>query len=108
MTSVPLPTHEDIHAAYIQGEAAVVVLIDGLCQVIHSFGRRIQALEDQSAKNSRTSSKPPSTDGYHKPHSHNQRIKSGKKSGGQIGHDGHTLRQVTSQIRWLPTRSITV
>src|SRR3990167_6687912 len=95
MKSVQLPTREDIHVAYIQGEDAVVTLIDGLCQVIRSFESRIQALEDQAGKNSRNSSKPPSTDGYRKPHPHNLRTSSGKKSGGQTGHPGHTLRQVT-------------
>ena len=94
MISFSLPTHEDIHAAYIQGEDAVVALIEGLFQKIHSFESRVQSLEDQVAKNSSNSSKPPSTDGYHKPHPHNLRTSSGKKSGGQKGHLGHTLRQV--------------
>lgn len=94
MSSVQLPTREDIHAAYVQGEDAVVSLVDGLFLLIHSFESRIQALEDQVAKNSHNSSKPPSTDGYHKPNPHNLRTSSGKKSGGQKGHPGHTLRQV--------------
>lgn len=94
MTSVPLPTREDIHAAYVQGEVAVAALIDGLCLVIRSFESRVQALEDQTGKNSRNSNKPPSTDGYRKPHPYNLRTESGKKSGGQKGHPGHTLRQV--------------
>ena len=94
MTSVSLPTREDIHTAYVQGEDAVVALIEGLFQGIHSFESRVRALEDQVAKNSRNSSKPPSTDGYHKPNPHNLRTSSGKQSGGQKGHPGSTLRQV--------------
>lgn len=99
MTSVSLPAREDIHAAYVQGEDAIVTLIDGLCLVIRSFESRIQALEDQVAKTSRNSSKPPSMDGYHKPHPHNLRTTSGKNSGGQKGHPGHTLRQVNNPDR---------
>ncbi|MDR1236269.1 MAG: DUF6444 domain-containing protein, partial [Holosporaceae bacterium] len=41
-------------------------------------------------KNSGNSSKPPSTDGFRK--IQNSREKSVKKSGGQIGHKGHSLK----------------
>lgn len=51
---------------------------------------RIKELEDRLNKNSRNSNKPPSSDEFVKPKS--QRKKSGKKSGGQKGHKGHTLK----------------
>jgi len=85
-----LPSDEEIGAAYDQGKEAVIALFH---QTLGKLAERIQRLEDQIAKNSGNSSKPPSSDGLKKkPKSLRQ--KSGKKSGGQAGDSGHPLKAV--------------
>lgn len=94
MPSSQMPTSEEVRVAYRQGEEAVVLLVDNLTAVIRALEARVQVLEDQLAKNSGNSGKPPSSDGVKKPHPISLRPSAGKKSGGQLGHDGHTLRAV--------------
>ena len=92
MEPLHLPSDEEIGAAYDQGKEAVIELFH---RTLGSLAERIQRLEDQVAKNSGNSSKPPSSDGLKKkPKS--LRHKSGKKSGGQPGHRGHTLQAVAT------------
>lgn len=57
---------------------------------IESLTSRVKSLENQVSKNSNNSSKPPSTDGFKKK-TKSLRTKSGKKPGGQEGHEGSTL-----------------
>jgi len=56
---------------------------------------RIAELERRLGLNSSNSGKPPSSDGFKRPSRvTNQRQQTGRKSGGQKGHEGTTLRQV--------------
>ena len=55
---------------------------------------RVKYLEDRLAKNSRNSSKPPSTDGLSKPTPKSLRPRGKRKPGGQKGHKGRTLLMV--------------
>ncbi len=107
MTLPPLPTPEEIHAAYLQGEPAVQALFVRVLSVVAQLAERVQALEDQLHKDSHNSHKPPSSDGLAKKlaKSRSLRHRSGKKSGGQPGHPGVTLALVdnpTDRQVWAP------
>lgn len=92
-------TEEQAKSLYHQGEEAVVAILLDLF-------RRVQMLEEQVAKNSNNSSKPPSSDSLSKPPlkpmPQSLRKKTGKKPGGQKGQAGKTLLPVENpdQIVW--------
>ena len=94
METLDLPTEEEVRAAVRAGEEAVITLVASLVKVIEVLAARQQALEDQIAKNSHNSGKPPSSDGLNKPAPKSLRKRSRKKSGGQVGHIGYTLKPV--------------
>jgi len=104
---------ERVREIYPQGQDAVaelvVTLIAELAAQLESVAVRVAALEAENATlrrenatlraqlgtNSHNSSKPPSSDGPGiKPHPKSQRVRSGRKPGGQPGHPGHTLALV--------------
>ena len=65
-----MPTDEDIHTAFEQGEAAVMALfhqvvghVAALAQQLAQQGALLQELQARLAKSRRNSSKPPSSDG---------------------------------------------
>ena len=77
-------------------------LIGLLWSMLQGQGRQIVALQLQGAelqsrlnKNSRNSSKPPSSDGLNKPAPKSLRVAGEKPTGGQKGHPGSTLCQAT-------------
>lgn len=75
-------------------ESLVAIILE-LREVIAEQAVRIQVLEDQLAKNSQNSSKPPGSDGLKKqPRRRSLREKGKRKNGGQKGHKGHTLAMV--------------
>jgi transposase len=91
MEPIRLPNEKEIKAAYEEGKEAVLKLFQDTFVVL---AERIQRLEDQLAKNSRNSGKPPSSDGFDKPAPRSLRKRSRRKSGGQKGHIGHKLGMV--------------
>ena len=77
-------------------------LIRVLWSMLQAQAKQIAALQSQVVelqsrlnKNSRNSSKPPSSDGLNKPVPKSLRVAGEKPSGGQKGHAGNTLRQAT-------------
>ncbi len=75
--------------------ASLIELILEMKQLIVEQQLLIQALRDQLAKDSHNSSKPPSSDGLKKQKTRSLRRKGQHPLGGQLGHKGDTLKQVT-------------
>lgn len=117
-------TEESIIKSYNEGIDAVITLVKDLNHQMGSltseintlnsemsalkivnleFSARIAELEARLNKNSNNSSKPPSTDGYKKKIKNN-RVKNGRTSGGQEGHEGHTLLKVENPDYRIDTR----
>ncbi len=72
----------------------LIALVGALQAEVATLRARVVELEAQLRANSRNSSKPPSSDGLGKPAPRSLRKPSGRKPGGQPGHEGQTLRQV--------------
>ena len=64
--------------------------------IIAELQNKIKELEERINKDSHNSNKPPSTDDPYKKQTKSQRMKSGKKPGGQPGHPGTTLKRVAN------------
>lgn len=73
----------------------LVDIIMILQEQVQMLTQRVAKLEEQISKNSRNSSKPPSSDGLRKsgPKPKSLRKRSDRKPGGQKGHKGHTLEK---------------
>ncbi len=100
MLSMKVITREEALAIYHSGPETVVKVICELsahvvklAEKITVLEERVKTLEEQKSKNSHNSSKPPSTDGFQKK-TRSRRPKGKRKTGGQKGHQGHTLSMV--------------
>ena len=71
--------------------ATLVASNEALTATINELQETIKELRRQLDQNSQNSSKPPSSDGYHKPSPKSQRTKTGRKPGGQKGHRGSNM-----------------
>ena len=91
MTPLPPLSREQFDALDRDGQFALFLSMHG--QMV-KMAEEMRSLRDQLAKHSGNSHKPPSSDGYAKPAPKSRRERGKRKSGGQPGHKGHTLRQV--------------
>lgn len=88
-------SQEEARKIYQLGEEAVVDLLVCLSEEVAALEFRIHQLENQLAKDSHNSHKPPSTDGFKRvKRTRSLRTKSTRKPGGQKGHKGHHLKMV--------------
>jgi len=106
-------TRDEAQAIYRAGEETVVRVLLEMDRRIHTLERQVQDLtarldaseqrvrnlEEQAAKDSHNSSKPPSSDGLAKPKPKSLRPPSERPTGGQPGHPGQTLRMVEKPDR---------
>jgi transposase len=73
---------------------ALFAQVQLLTRQVETLAAKVADLEGRLAKNSRNSSKPPSSDGLNRPKPKSLRQPGQNPSGGQKGHKGHTLKQV--------------
>ena len=73
---------------------ALFAQVKALTAQVEALTAKVAELEGRLAKNSRNSSKPPSSDGLNRPKPKSQRKAGQRPRGGQRGHAGHTLKQV--------------
>jgi transposase len=86
-------TDEQLCDIYDSGKANTVALLKYLINEITNLKAEMQELKNRFSKDSHNSNQPPSSDNIlKKPKS--LRKPTGKKPGGQVGHEGQALRQI--------------
>ena len=81
-------TNNELIKQLLQQNEALSATIAAQPQLIAQLNQTIRELKEQLNKNSKNSSKPPSSDGYKKPAPKSLRKPSDKKVGEQDGHQG--------------------
>jgi transposase len=75
---------------------------------VKQLTEQVKQLQEQLAKNSQNSSLPPSSDRFSRQKkSRSLRTKSGKKPGGQAGHQGHALQMHAEPTEVIPLAPVT-
>jgi transposase len=104
-------TRQEAEEIYDAGKETVVRVLLYMGRRIHVLEHRVdelqaqvQILQEQVAKDSHNSHKPPSSEGLAKPKPKSLRPKSERPTGGQPGHPGRTLRMVENPDRIVPHR----
>ena len=85
------------------------ITVDGLNENIKLLTEEIAELKEKLNKNSRNSSKPPSSDGLNKPNPKSLRKKSGKTAGGQKGHKFSNLsvpKKIDRTVHHYPSKCL--
>ena len=79
------------HLSHAEKDALILLLQEQ----IKALQEAVRQLQSRGNKNSRNSSKPPSSDGLNKPAPKSLRVAGQNPTGGQKGHPGRTLSQAT-------------
>jgi transposase len=87
-------TKDEAIVIYQAGQKSAVAVILKLATENELLTERLQQLENQLAKDSHNSSKPPSSDGFNKQKTQSLRRSTSRQTGGQKGHPGQTLKKV--------------
>ena len=99
-------TNDELIRQLLQQNETLSAAAAAQTQLIAQLNQTIQELKEQLNKNSKNSSKPPSSDGFKKPAPKSLRKPSGKKAGGQSGHQGTHLAVITAPdeiVRHMPS-----